>query len=1688
MMLGRKQSLKGEPVLADYGPEEALNESADIEWVNMLWVRRLMRFCALLSLLSVSLNTPKTFEKHPPLQYATFCCDLVVTFLFTAEMIAKMHIRGILKGEVPYLKDHWCQFDASMVFFLWVSVILQMFEMLGIVPRFSYLSILRAPRPLIMIRFIRVFLKFSMPKSRINQIFKRSSQQIYNVTLFFLFFMSLYGLLGVQFFGELKNHCVLNNTDPNYITINSLAIPDTFCSVDPDSGYQCPEGMKCMKLELSRYIMGFNGFDEFATSIFTVYQAASQEGWVFIMYRAIDSLPGWKAAFYFSTMIFFLAWLVKNVFIAVITETFNEIRVQFQQMWGVRGHITNSSASQILTGNDSGWKLVTLDENKHGGNAPKLCHVILRSASFRLLVMGVILANGVVTATMNFKHDGRPRRIFYENYYYIEVLRVVRLIKASPMLEDFVYKIFGPGKKLGSLIIFTMCLLIISSSISMQLFCFLCEFTKFESFPEAFMSMFQILTQEAWVEVMDETMLRTRETLAPLVAVYFILYHLFVTLIVLSLFVAVILDNLELDEDIKKLKQLKFREQSAEIKETLPFRLRIFEKFPDSPQMTCLHKVPSDFNLPKVRESFMRQFVYEVEDEESEGVKKVNEVFDSKIVYRKQKPVKILTNPPKVRNISTSLRKAAIQYIINDSNNQRLLLGDSAMIPVPGKGPLKPQGTISSAKQLRIDQKKSIRRSVRSGSIKLKQTYEHLMENGDIGAMNRVSSSRSRPQDLDIKLLQAKRQQAEMRRNQREEDLRENHPFFDTPLFAVPRESKFRKVCQLIVYARYDARLKDPLTGKERKVQYKRMHNFLGLVTYLDWVMICVTTLSCISMMFETPSYRVMETPALQIAEYGFVVFMSLELALKILADGLFFTPKAYIKDVASVLDVFIYVVSLVFLCWMPRNVPPNSGAQLLMILRCVRPLRIFTLVPHMRKVVYELCRGFKEILLVSILLIVLMFVFASYGVQLFGGRLARCNDPTIQRREDCVGVFMRRVFVTKMKLQPGANESYPAMLVPRVWANPRRFNFDNIGDAMLALFEVLSFKGWLDVRDVLIKVLGPVHAIYIHIYIFLGCMIGLTLFVGVVIANYSENKGTALLTVDQRRWCDLKKRLKIAQPLHLPPRPDGKKFRAFIYDITQNIYFKRFIAGMVLINSSLLCVSWREEEAHTDPLATFSTVLTLVFVVEVVMKNIAFTPRGYWQSRRNRYDLLVTVLGVVWIFINATLRNDLSYSVGFVVVILRFFTITGKHATLKMLMLTVGVSVCKSFFIIFGMFLLVFFYALAGTILFGTVKYGEGIGRRANFESPITGVAMLFRIVTGEDWNKIMHDCMVQPPYCTPANNYWETDCGNFTASLVYFCSFYVIITYIVLNLLVAIIMENFSLFYSNEEDALLSYADIRNFQNTWNVVDIYQRGVIPVRRVKFILRLLKGRLEVDPQKDRLLFKHMCYELDRLHNGEDVTFHDVLNMLSYRSVDIRKALQLEELLAREEFEYIIEEEVAKQTIRTWLEGCLKKIRATSKQQNSLIAGLRATNELLTMQDHPEDKMKDNSVDRESESEPKDTEGARLRSNKKGVVIPRSDSVGSGSGRKYLAPTLSDPAVRTDKERAGAKKRNNRPQTGSKNNLPHLTEGPEPSRLMRDISANKTAMPKVTNVLVEVRDWWHEQLGYNTQSSDEDNF
>jgi hypothetical protein len=115
-----------------------------------------------------------------------------------------------------------------------------------------------------------------------------------------------------------------------------------------------------------------------------------------------------------------------------------------------------------------------------------------------------------------------------------------------------------------------------------------------------------------------------------------------------------------------------------------------------------------------------------------------------------------------------------------------------------------------------------------------------------------------------------------------------------------------------------------------------------------------------------------------------------------------------------------------------------------------------------------------------------------------------------------------------------------------------------------------------LQVRDVIIEQMGTRHALFIHTFVLMGFMIGLQLFVGVVITNYKENNGTALLTVDQRRWLDLKGRIKLAQPLHIPPRPDRSRLRAHLFDLTQHTTFKRLSALLVLLNSTLLSVQWK--------------------------------------------------------------------------------------------------------------------------------------------------------------------------------------------------------------------------------------------------------------------------------------------------------------------------------------------------------------------------------------------------------------------------------------------------------------------------------------------------------------------------------
>ncbi len=132
----------------------------------------------------------------------------------------------------------------------------------------------------------------------------------------------------------------------------------------------------------------------------------------------------------------------QNVFIAVIIETFAEIRVQFQQMWGSREAPSDIEATKVLQkADDTTLKLVNIDDNKKKGVAPAICLKIVQSPTFTTIVMIVVLANTIFTATIKHTHNKEIDRRNYQIYHKIETLFTIFFVLEA------LFKIFSLGFK-----------------------------------------------------------------------------------------------------------------------------------------------------------------------------------------------------------------------------------------------------------------------------------------------------------------------------------------------------------------------------------------------------------------------------------------------------------------------------------------------------------------------------------------------------------------------------------------------------------------------------------------------------------------------------------------------------------------------------------------------------------------------------------------------------------------------------------------------------------------------------------------------------------------------------------------------------------------------------------------------------------------------------------------------------------------------------------------------------------------------------------------------------------------------------------------------------------------------------------------------------------------------------------------
>lgn len=126
---------------------------------------------------------------------------------------------------------------------------------------------------------------------------------------------------------------------------------------------------------------------------------------------------------------------------------------------------------------------------------------------------------------------------------------------------------------------------------------------------------------------------------------------------------------------------------------------------------------------------------------------------------------------------------------------------------------------------------------------------------------------------------------------------------------------------------------------------------------------------------------------------------------------------------------------------------------------------------------------------------------------------------------------------------------------------------------------------------------------------------------------------------------------------------------------------------------------------------------------------------------------------------------------------------------------------------------LVYFIFAILGTFLFRSIKKGNIIDDYFNFSNFGMSMLMVIKMSTGEDWNYVMFDTMrTEKDNCVP-----DVTCG-FSYSPVFFVPFMSITSFVMLELFVLVIIQQFNTYYLDDNNVINTFkADLDFFKKTW-------------------------------------------------------------------------------------------------------------------------------------------------------------------------------------------------------------------------------------------------------------------------------
>ncbi|NXM76437.1 SCN5A protein, partial [Serilophus lunatus] len=386
------------------------------------------------------------------------------------------------------------------------------------------------------------------------------------------------------------------------------------------------------------------------------------------------------------------------------------------------------------------------------------------------------------------------------------------------------------------------------------------------------------------------------------------------------------------------------------------------------------------------------------------------------------------------------------------------------------------------------------------------------------------------------------------------------------------------------------------------------------------------------------------------------------------------------------------------------------------------------------------------------------------------------------------------------------------------------------------------TFKGWMDIMYAAVDSREceeqPIweYNLYMYLYfvifIIFGSFFTLNLFIGVIIDNFNQQKKKIsgqdiFMTEEQKKYYNAMKKLGSKKPQKPIPRPLNK-YQGFIFDVVSKQAFDVSIMILICLNMVTMMVETDDQsQEKVNILHKINMLFVAIFTGECIFKMLALR-HYYFTNGWNIFDFVVVILSIV-----GTVLSDIIQKYFFSPTLFRVIRLTRIGRILRLirgakgirtLLFALMMSLPALFNIGLLLFLVMFIYAIFGMANFAYVKKEHGIDDMFNFQTFANSMLCLFQITTSAGWDGLLNPILnTGPPYCDPNlpnANGSKGDCGSPAVGILFFVTYIIISFLIVVNMYIAIILENFSV-ATEESTEPLSEDDFDMFYEIWEKFD---------------------------------------------------------------------------------------------------------------------------------------------------------------------------------------------------------------------------------------------------------------------------